>query len=95
MCSYLHENSNSIAYKDSGTLMYLMYKTIFGEYPLKMNIRKALSWKLLKQYGGSLSIEDFREMFNVVNTLTENIEYNSNKPTGKLPLNPVKITYLD
>jgi len=60
-----------------------------------MNIRKALSWKLLKQYGGKLSIEDFREMFNTVNTLTENIEYNSNKPTGKLPLNPVKITYLD
>lgn len=95
MCSYLHENSNNIAYKDSGTLMYLMYKTIFGEYPLKMNIRKALSWKLLKQYGGNLSIEDFREMFNIVNTLTKNIEYNTNKPTGKLPLNPVKITYLD
>lgn len=95
MCSYLHENSNNINYKDSGALIYVMYKTIFGEYPIKMNIRKALSWKLLKQYGGNLSIEEFRDMFNVINTLTENIEYNSKSPTGKLPLNPVKITYLD
>jgi hypothetical protein len=95
MCSYLHENCNNINYKDSGALIYMMYKTIFGEYPIKMNIRKALSWKLLKQYGGNLSIEEYRDMFNVVNTLTENIEYNSKSPSGKLPLNPVKITYLD
>jgi hypothetical protein len=72
-----------------------MCKTIFGEYPIKMNIRKALSWKLLKQYGGNLSIEEYRDMFNCINNLTENIEYNSKIPTGKLPLNPVKLIYLD
>jgi len=93
--SYLHENYNNVNYKDSSSLTYLMYKKIFGEYPIKMNIRKALSWKLLKQYGGNLTIEEFRDMFNVVNNLTENVEYNSNLPRGKLPLNPVKITYLD
>ena len=95
LCSYIHENSNNMNYRDSGALIYVMYKTIFGEYPIKMNIRKALSWKLLKQYGGNLSIEEYRDMFNVVNTLTENIEYNSNSPCGRLPLNPVKIIYLD
>lgn len=95
MSSYLHDNCSNVIYKDSGALIYLLYKTLFKEYPVKMNIRKALSWKLLKQYGGNLSIEEFRDMFNIVNSLTENIEYNGKIPTGKLPLNPVKLTYLD
>jgi hypothetical protein len=95
MCSYLHENTNVSQYKDSGSLIYFMYKLIFNEYPYKMNIRKAPSWKLLKEYGGHLSIEDFRSMFNTVNIHTQNIEYGKELPKGDLPLRPVKLMYLD
>jgi hypothetical protein len=95
MCSYLHDNLNNNLYKDSSSLIYLMYKSIFGEFPIKMNLKKAPSWKLLKQYGGPLSIEEFRDMFNTVNNLTQNIEFNNSSPTGKLPIKPVKLTYLE
>lgn len=95
MCSYLHDNLNNNLYKDSSTLIYLMYKSIFGEFPIKMNLKKAPSWKLLKQYGGSLTIEEFREMFNTVSNLTQNIEFNESSPKGKLPIKPVKLTYLE
>jgi hypothetical protein len=95
MCSYLHDNLNNNLYKDSGTLLYLMYKSIFGEFPIKMNLKKAPSWKLLKSYGGSLSIEEFREMFNTVSNLTQNIEFSNSSPQGKLPIKPVKLTYLE
>lgn len=93
MCSYLHENTNVSQYKDSNSLIYFMYKCIFNEYPYKMNIRKAPSWKLLKDYGGSLSIEEFRTMFNTVNIHTQNIEFGENKPTSLM--RPVKLVYLD
>jgi len=93
MCSYLHENTNVSQYKDSGSLIYFMYKCIFNEYPYKMNIRKAPSWKLLKDYGGNLSIEEFRSMFNTVNIHTQNIEFGEGKPTGIM--RPVKLVYLD
>ena len=93
MCSYLHENTNMSQYKDSGSLIYFMYKCIFNEYPYKMNIRKAPSWKLLKDYGGNLTIEEFRSMFNTVNIHTQNIEFGENKPNGIM--RPVKIVYLD
>jgi len=93
MCSYLHENTNVSQYKDSGSLIYFMYKCIFNEYPYKMNIRKAPSWKLLKDYGGNLTIEEFRSMFNTVNIHTQNIEFGDNKPTGIM--RPVKLVYLD
>ena len=93
MCSYLHENTNMSQYKDSGSLIYFMYKCIFNEYPYKMNIRKAPSWKLLKEYGGNLTIEEFRSMFNTVNIHTQNIEFGENKPNGIM--RPVKLVYLD
>ena len=94
MCSYLHDNVNVSQYKDSGALIYLMYKQIFNVYPHNMNIKKAPSWKLLKEYGGNLSIEEFRCMFNIVTNLKENIKYNTDKPTNG-NMNPVKLVYLD
>ena len=94
MCSYLHDNVTVSQYKDSGALIYLMYKQLFNVYPHNMNIKKAPSWKLLKEYGGNLTIDEFRAMFNIVSNLKENIEYNVNCPiAGKM--NPVKLVYLD
>lgn len=50
-------------YKESNTLLSLLCRQIYGEHTA---IRPAPSWKLLSIYGGHLSIEKFRECFNVL-----------------------------
>jgi hypothetical protein len=93
MFAYIHENNNNILYKDSEGLGYLLYKSIFKEFPYKMSINRAPTWKLLKEYGGSLTIEEFRKMFNTVSKLTQNIEYNTQQ-LNKL-IRPSKLVYLE
>lgn len=59
---YLENQSKNVRYKDTPTLINLLYYYIFGKYPEK--ISKASSWKMLKDFGGDLSIEEFRKNFN-------------------------------
>ena len=59
-------------YKNSMTLISLLYYKLYNE---RININAAPSWKLLKQWGGSLSIEEFRESFcKYVYCITSNIK---------------------
>jgi hypothetical protein len=63
---------NNIRYRETGSLIYILYKKIFDKFPQNMSIKPALSWKLLKAYGGSLSINEFRNAFQIIDELAIN-----------------------
>jgi hypothetical protein len=65
MISFIEENSYNPIYQNSYNYVYLMYKQIFGEYPHQPIIR-APSWKLRKEYGGTLDDEDYSKFIQSV-----------------------------
>ena len=65
MISYIEENSYNPLYQNSYNYMYLMYKHIFGEYPVQPIIRSP-SWKLRKEYGGPLDDSDYNKFIQYV-----------------------------
>jgi len=70
MLSFCREyNNSSCKYRESSMLIILMYKKFFGKMP--HNLEPAPSWKLLQDFGGHLTIEDFRNSF-------QTIKYNDN-----------------
>ena len=50
-------------YEDSNRLLCNFYKDIFDE-ELKKELKEAPNWRLLKEYGGTKTIEEFRDNFN-------------------------------
>ena len=50
-------------YKESLYLLMMLYSNIHGHFPSKM--KPAPSWRLLKEYGGYMTIHEFRNGFNV------------------------------
>lgn len=58
--AYITYQKNSIKYKDSNSLLSLLYRTF---YKREADFPEAPSWKLLKEYGGHLTIEEFRATF--------------------------------
>ena len=65
-------SQHNIRYRETGGLIYLLYKKLFGFYPYQMNIKPAPSWKILKAYGGDMTIQEFRNTFQKVESLSEN-----------------------
>jgi hypothetical protein len=63
-------NDENIARRTS--LIYMMYKKTYNIFK---EIKQASSWKILKDFGGVISIEEFRE-----NLTTNSVEYNYIKP---------------
>jgi hypothetical protein len=63
-------NDENIARRTS--LIYMMYKKTYNVFK---EIKPAASWKILTDFGGVISIEDFRE-----NLTTNSLEYNYIKP---------------
>ncbi len=63
-------NDENVAKRTS--LIYMMYKKTYGIFKI---IKPASSWKILIDFGGIISIEDFRE-----NLTTNSLEYNYIKP---------------
>jgi hypothetical protein len=62
--SYILENKTNSMYILSEMLLLKMYNDI---YPSKIpSIDKAPHWRKLKQYGGDLNIEEFRDSFNKI-----------------------------
>lgn len=68
--AYILEQKNLGKYSESLTLLTLLFKKIFAgvepDFPI------APSWKLLKEYGGHLTIQEFRQTFGIfeyVNTV--------------------------
>lgn len=63
LLAFIRDNKHNSIYKHSENLMYRMYFEIFGEHK---KLLPAPHWRLLSEYGGTLSIDDFRESFNKV-----------------------------
>ena len=65
--SYIEEQlHNTIVkhhYKESMSLLMKLYADIHGKYPSKL--KSAPDWRLLKEYGGYMTIAEFRSGFNV------------------------------
>jgi hypothetical protein len=62
--SYINDNKHQKIYNLSSCLLNKMYKDITGEYC--KNIVEAPHWRTLKEYGGHLDIDDFRNGFNKI-----------------------------
>ena len=65
-------SQNNIRYRETGGLIYLLYKKLFGIYPYQMNIKPALSWKVLKNYGGDMTIQEYRSTFQKLDNISQN-----------------------
>ena len=62
--AYVEDNKHNSLYDMSECLLLKMYHDI---YPTKVaSIDEAPHWRKLKQYGGDLTIEQFRESFNKI-----------------------------
>jgi len=62
--AFINENKFNSIYKHSKNLLKKIYFDIFKTYPDHFN--PSPSWKLLKDYGGKLSIEEYRKNLNRV-----------------------------
>lgn len=60
--AYLQEHTE-YRYKDSSVLLGMMYRKIFNVMKRVTEICPAPSWKLLRDYGGHLSIDEYRKCF--------------------------------
>lgn len=58
--AYINNNSHNYMYTKSKNLLNQIYEQCFK---CNSNIKPAPHWRLLKDYGGKLSIEDFRDNF--------------------------------
>ena len=84
-CAYafIQNNQGNPEYNLSKSLLIAMYEKLFG---IDFAIFPAPDWRLLTQYGGHLSIDEFREQFNRIEYIDiENrflngpVQYNSGK----------------
>jgi hypothetical protein len=61
MVAHLFEIGNQYhRYKNSATYLVIMYQKMFGTHVSLKSIKPSPSWKLLRQYGGYMSNEDYR-----------------------------------
>jgi hypothetical protein len=61
--AFIHDHHHDQLYNESKVLTFNMYKDILHKSSSKIN--SAPHWRLLKSFGGSLSIEEFRKCFNL------------------------------
>lgn len=77
--AYINNNKHNKVYNKSLILLNKMYYDITGEYCTDIN--DAPDWRLLKDYGGYLDIEDFRNGFNKIKYEYQGTtSYNDYKP---------------
>jgi hypothetical protein len=82
--AYINDvNVYDIRYRESGGLLYILYKKIFNEFPPNMCIKPALNWRLLKNFGGIISIDEFRNSFQKINNLSLNYTKDNSSFTKK------------
>lgn len=62
--AFINDNKHNCFYSNSKSLLLNIYRDIYGK---NKKLLPAPSWRLLKEYGGTASIEQFRECFNNVN----------------------------
>ena len=64
--AYINSNKKNYMYKDSLMLLSKMYYDLFNT---KFNIIPAPSWRILSDFGGNMSIDEFRKSFNKIEYL--------------------------
>jgi hypothetical protein len=84
----------NIRYRESGCLIYLLYKMLFGQEYVNVTINPAVDWRLLKKYGGCFSISEFRTKFQTVSHMTMNL-VKSDRKIEKNPLSPTNWQYVE
>lgn len=62
--AYINDNNRDSTYKHSKQLLFKLYYTIHNNQDV--NITPAPHWRKLIEYGGDLTIKQFRDNFNVV-----------------------------
>jgi len=67
--AFIEENYKNPVYSKSASLLNKMYYELFQ---IEQKISPAPNWRLLKTYGGSLSIQDFRKGFYKVEYIGKN-----------------------
>lgn len=79
MLSYISEHYNN-SYKQSCWLLPDLFKILFPNksYMEYTNIKRSQPWRMLKLYGGSISIEDYRK--NLVSVIESTKQFISYKP---------------
>ena len=80
--AFINDNKKNNLYDNSMMLSTKMYNEIYGTN--KINIIPAPHWRLLKNYGGNLTIEEFRKTFNTVEYEHHGIVLPEFKPIGNL-----------
>jgi len=72
--AYIKMNQNNPLYANCEALLNRIYYVVFG--PRSLPLIEAPSWRLLKNYGGHVSIEDYRKNFYKVEYLSaDNVIY--------------------
>lgn len=62
--AFIRDNAHNPLYQSSEELLMKMYIEIFNvDYSVVKRINPAPSWRLLKEYGGFMTIEEFRSSF--------------------------------
>jgi hypothetical protein len=67
--SFIHTQQHNCLYDYSENILNMLYYSIYNNY---INIKKAPSWRLLKEYGGNQTIKQFRESFNTIEYINNN-----------------------
>jgi ribosomal protein S18 len=70
--AFIQENNKNMLYDMSKQLLYKMYTMCFPQTPSTHSIIPAPHWRLLKSYGGHLTIEEFRKKFNKIKYVEDN-----------------------
>ena len=81
LISFIKQNTQNTFYSLSESLTYSMYQNIFGNQITK--IKAAPHWRLLRDFGGHLSINEFRKSFNNV-TYNDINDYITRAPPSKM-----------
>ena len=81
----------NIRYRESGGLLQLLYKKLLG---VDGQFSPALDWRLLKKYGGCLSISEFRSTFQEANMMTVNTQ-KATRGFEKTPMSPTGWVYIE
>lgn len=64
--AFIEDEKNNPLYAQSRQLLFKMYTDTYEKFPMEDDIIRAPHWRLLRVYGGHLSIQDFRASFNAV-----------------------------
>jgi hypothetical protein len=75
--SFIGKNKGNVMYKYSHNLLKKIYFDVFGVIPEKISL--APSYRLLKEYGGDLSISEFRKGLNKLEYTEKSILKNNLK----------------